>query len=115
MYRYKFLGFSESNLKTGQVIFFCEGSDWSCDRLLRAFGDLEKVYLEYGPGAYAARLGLSFSSTIDTIVVCHTMRFSYISNTDAIHLRSLLTMKLLHSWTGRRQMETHFILMAVAL
>ena len=69
--RYKFLGFTEANLKTGQIIFFREGEDWDCQRLLRAFGDLEEVYLQYGAGTYAARLSLSFSATVDTVAVCN--------------------------------------------
>lgn len=68
--RYKFLGFTEANLKTGQIIFFCEGEDWDCQRLLKAFGNLEEVYLQHGAGTYAARLSLSFSATVDTVAVC---------------------------------------------
>lgn len=37
--------------------------------LLSQLGDLESVYVKSGPGKYAARLGLSFSSTIETFEV----------------------------------------------
>ncbi|THG97967.1 hypothetical protein EW145_g7507 [Phellinidium pouzarii] len=66
---YTFLGYTESNLKSGQVIFFQEDDVWTCQNILKALGDLDDVFLKYGPGKYAARLGLSFSSTVDTINV----------------------------------------------
>ncbi|KAI5114656.1 hypothetical protein M0805_006231, partial [Coniferiporia weirii] len=56
---YKFLGYTESNLKSGQVMFFKEDETWTCQSLLKAFGNLDEVFLKDGPGKYAARLGLN--------------------------------------------------------
>ena len=50
-------------------MFFREGDDWTVGRLLEGFGDLPAVYLKSGYGKYAARLGLSFSSTIESLDV----------------------------------------------
>ncbi|KAJ7449020.1 RNA dependent RNA polymerase-domain-containing protein [Mycena galericulata] len=64
--KYVFLGFTESNLKAGHLLFFREGPDFSVDELKENFGDLKPVYDAFGYGKYAARLGLSFSSTTAT-------------------------------------------------
>ncbi|KAF7353316.1 RNA-dependent RNA polymerase [Mycena sanguinolenta] len=64
--KYAYLGFTENNLKAGQLLFFREGPDFTVETLKEKFGDLKAVYDEYGYGKYAARLGLSFSSTIAT-------------------------------------------------
>ncbi|KAJ7634456.1 RNA dependent RNA polymerase-domain-containing protein [Roridomyces roridus] len=61
--KYVFLGFTESNLKAGHVLFFREGDDFTVEELKKKFGDLTAVYNAAGYGKYAARLGLSFSST----------------------------------------------------
>ncbi|KAJ6583101.1 RNA dependent RNA polymerase-domain-containing protein [Mycena vulgaris] len=63
---YIFLGYTENNLKAGHLIFFREGDDFTVDELKENFGDLKAVYNASGYGKYAARLGLSFSSTIAT-------------------------------------------------
>ncbi|KAJ7099900.1 RNA dependent RNA polymerase-domain-containing protein [Mycena belliarum] len=64
--RYTFLGFTEGNLKAGHVLFFREGDDFTVQKLKERFGDLKPVYDASGYGKYAARLGLSFSSTVTT-------------------------------------------------
>ncbi|KAF7352146.1 RNA-dependent RNA polymerase [Mycena venus] len=64
--KYVFLGFTESSLKAGHLLFFREGEDFTVETLKQSFGDLKAVYDDYGYGKYAARLGLSFSSTIGT-------------------------------------------------
>ncbi|KAJ6464452.1 RdRP-domain-containing protein [Mycena sanguinolenta] len=64
--KYAYLGFTENNLKAGHLLFFREGPDFTVETLKQRFGDLKAVYDEYGYGKYAARLGLSFSSTIAT-------------------------------------------------
>lgn len=46
-----------------------EGDKAAAQRLLRKFGKLESVYKKSGFGKYAARLGLSFSSTKDALDV----------------------------------------------
>ncbi|KAF7351454.1 RNA-dependent RNA polymerase [Mycena sanguinolenta] len=64
---YVFFGFTESNLKAGHVLFFREGPDFSVSDLKDQFGsDLKAVFDTFGYGKYAARLGLSFSSTVAT-------------------------------------------------
>ncbi|KAJ7697677.1 RNA dependent RNA polymerase-domain-containing protein [Mycena rosella] len=63
---YTFLGFTESNLKAGHVLFFREGTDYTVEGLKEHFGSLKPVYDSFGYGKYAARLGLSFSSTTAT-------------------------------------------------
>ncbi|KAJ7681879.1 RNA-dependent RNA polymerase [Mycena polygramma] len=68
--KYKFFGFTESNLKAGHLLFFREGHDVTVDTLKESFGDLKAVYEESGYGKYAARLGMSFSSTVPTLEVC---------------------------------------------
>ncbi|KAI1792587.1 RdRP-domain-containing protein [Ganoderma leucocontextum] len=64
---YRFLGYTESQVKAGKLMFFREGDDWTVRRLLESFGDLPAVYLKSGYGKYAARLGLSFSSTVQSL------------------------------------------------
>ncbi|KAJ6557807.1 RNA dependent RNA polymerase-domain-containing protein [Mycena capillaripes] len=64
---YVFLGYTENNLKSGLVLFFREGQDFTVEGLKEHFGsDLKTVYEAFGYGKYAARLGLSFSSTVAT-------------------------------------------------
>ncbi|TFK81241.1 RdRP-domain-containing protein [Polyporus arcularius HHB13444] len=65
--RYRFCGFTESQVKAGKLMFFREDEAWSVERLLASFGDLPSVYLKSGYGKYAARLGLSFSSTVESL------------------------------------------------
>ncbi|KAK7044978.1 RNA-dependent RNA polymerase [Favolaschia claudopus] len=65
--KYVFLGFTESGLKAGNIIFFAEGPDFSVADLKAHFGsDLKTVFDTFGYGKYSARLGLSFSSTVAT-------------------------------------------------
>lgn len=59
---YNFLGYTESQLKAEQFMMF-EGDKTAVQNLLRTFGKLDGVYQKSGYGKYAARLGLSFSST----------------------------------------------------
>lgn len=61
-----FFGYTESNLKAGHVLFFREDDRFTVESLKERLGDLKAVYEESGYGKYAARLGLSFSSTIVT-------------------------------------------------
>lgn len=68
-YRFSFLGITESGIKEAQVIFFQEDRKYSVCKLLEECGDLMDVFINSGPGKYAARLGLSFSSTIATYKV----------------------------------------------
>ncbi|TBU29169.1 RdRP-domain-containing protein [Dichomitus squalens] len=64
---YRFLGYTESQVKAGKLMFFHEGEGWTVERMLESFGDLPGVYLKSGYGKYAARLGLSFSSTVQSL------------------------------------------------
>ncbi|KAJ7665879.1 RNA dependent RNA polymerase-domain-containing protein [Mycena polygramma] len=65
--KYVFLGYTENNLKSGHLMFFREGEDFTVEDLKEHFGsDLRVVYEAFGYGKYAARLGLSFSSTVAT-------------------------------------------------
>ena len=66
---YRFLGFTESQVKAGKLMFFREDNDWTVERVLSSFGDLRAVYLKSGYGKYSARLGLSFSSTVQSLDV----------------------------------------------
>ncbi|KAJ7269529.1 RdRP-domain-containing protein [Mycena rebaudengoi] len=67
LFRFFFLGYTENHLKSGNLLFFREGPDFTVDDLKDHFGgDLRSVYEIYGYGKYAARLGLSFSSTAAT-------------------------------------------------
>ncbi|KAI0686125.1 RdRP-domain-containing protein, partial [Earliella scabrosa] len=68
---YRFLGFTESQVKAGKLMFFREDHEWTVQRLLSSFGDLQSVYLKSGYGKYSARLGLSFSSTVESMDVPH--------------------------------------------
>ncbi|TFY67076.1 hypothetical protein EVJ58_g1871 [Rhodofomes roseus] len=63
--RYTWLGYSDVHVKAGKVIFFREDANWTVRRLLQEIGDVHQVFLDHGHGKYAARLGLSFSSTVD--------------------------------------------------
>ncbi|KAJ6470735.1 RdRP-domain-containing protein [Mycena vitilis] len=67
--KYKFFGFTENTLKAGHLLFFQEGDDFTVETLKESFGDLRAVYEESGYGKYAARLGMSFSSTIPTLEI----------------------------------------------
>ena len=69
IFSFRFLGVVEGGIKEGWVIFFQEDRKWTVERVLKMCGDLEKVFLESGPGKYMARLALSFSSTQPTIDV----------------------------------------------
>jgi RNA-dependent RNA polymerase len=71
-----FFGFTENNLKAGHLLFFREGHDFTVETLKKEFGDLKAIYEESGYGKYAARLGLSFSSTIPAAEVCFLSLFS---------------------------------------
>ena len=44
-------------------MFFHEDADHRVKDLMRSFGDLDSVFVKHGYGKYAARFGLSFSST----------------------------------------------------
>ncbi|KAI0717592.1 RdRP-domain-containing protein [Cerioporus squamosus] len=65
--RYRYLGFTESQVKAGKLMFFREDEEWSVESILARLGDLPSVYLTSGYGKYAARLGLSFSSTLESL------------------------------------------------
>ncbi|KAH8796191.1 hypothetical protein DL96DRAFT_1644434, partial [Flagelloscypha sp. PMI_526] len=68
--RYSFLGSTESSIKSGKVIFFQECLRWTIPALKAQFGNgLDKVFAEHGYGKYAARLGLCFSSTVESFKV----------------------------------------------
>ncbi|KAI9059056.1 RdRP-domain-containing protein [Trametes sanguinea] len=67
--RYRFLGFTETQLKQGEVMFFREDHVWTVKRLLESFGNLEHVFHMSGYGKYSAGLGLSFYSTIESLEV----------------------------------------------
>ncbi|KAK0202178.1 RNA dependent RNA polymerase-domain-containing protein [Desarmillaria ectypa] len=67
--KYIFFGYTESQLKESRVLFFQEREDWTVHTLKAELGDLSTVYREYGYGKYAARLGLSFSSTVPALEV----------------------------------------------
>ncbi|GBE79056.1 RdRP-domain-containing protein [Sparassis crispa] len=69
-HRYSFLGFTENHVRKGRIIFFREDENWTVDRLLSYLGDgLRDVFMSSGYGKYAARLGLSFSSTWESLNV----------------------------------------------
>ncbi|KAJ7772441.1 hypothetical protein B0H16DRAFT_1769345 [Mycena metata] len=59
----------KSNLKAGHLLFFREGDDFNVETLLKAFGDLGSIYEASGYGKFAARLGMSFSSTVPTLEI----------------------------------------------
>ncbi|KAI0751822.1 RdRP-domain-containing protein [Daedaleopsis nitida] len=67
--RHRFLGFTESHVKAGKLMFLREDDEWTVPRLLSNFGDLPAVYMNSGYGKYSARLGLSFSSTVQSLDV----------------------------------------------
>ncbi|KAK0243800.1 RdRP-domain-containing protein [Armillaria nabsnona] len=67
--KYIFFGYTESQLKESRVLFFQEREDWTVHSLKAVLGDLNSVYRVYGYGKYAARLGLSFSSTVPALEV----------------------------------------------
>ena len=67
--RYRFLGFTESQVKAGKLMFFREDARWTVESLLSSFGNLPSVYEKSGYGKYSARLGLSFSSTAESFDV----------------------------------------------
>ncbi|KAK0462014.1 RdRP-domain-containing protein [Desarmillaria tabescens] len=67
--KYIFFGYTESQLKESRVLFFQEREDWTVHSLKAVLGDLNSVYRVHGYGKYAARLGLSFSSTVPTLEV----------------------------------------------
>ncbi|OBZ65419.1 putative RNA-dependent RNA polymerase 1 [Grifola frondosa] len=67
--RYRFFGFTETHVKSGKVIFFREGDGLTVQGVLERFGDLHSVFVGSGYGKYSARLGLSFSSTVESLDV----------------------------------------------
>ncbi|KAI0734822.1 RdRP-domain-containing protein [Fomitopsis betulina] len=64
--RYAWLGYSDSHVKGGKVVLFHEDEEWTSSGLLDAFSDVYEVFQKNGYGKYAARFGLSFSSTVDS-------------------------------------------------
>ncbi|OCH93263.1 RdRP-domain-containing protein [Obba rivulosa] len=66
---YAFFGYTENHVKGGRVIFFREDEAWTVERVKKQLGDLDDVFLKHGYGKYAARLGLSFSSTVASLDV----------------------------------------------
>lgn len=68
---FSYVPYTESTLKSSQLILFQEDHEWNIPRLMRELGcgQLENVYLESGYGKYSARWGLSFSSTVKSIFV----------------------------------------------
>lgn len=60
-------------MKAGKLVFFREDKGWTVDRVLKSFGDLQSVFLKSGYGKYSARLGLSFSSTLQSLDVRPTL------------------------------------------
>ncbi|KAI0959118.1 hypothetical protein AcW1_004042 [Taiwanofungus camphoratus] len=68
---YNFLGFTESHVKSGRIVFFREDDNWTVARLLERFGDLQHIFEDAGYGKYAKRLGLSFSATVESLNVPH--------------------------------------------
>ncbi|OCB88345.1 RdRP-domain-containing protein [Sanghuangporus baumii] len=70
--KFAFLGFTESTLKSGQIILLqkrVNNADTTphVSSVLLDFGDLQDVFRRHGPGKYVARLGLSFSATIQSV------------------------------------------------
>ncbi|KAL5508616.1 hypothetical protein ACEPAH_6235 [Sanghuangporus vaninii] len=69
---FAFLGFTESTLKSGQIILLQKRVN-NADKtphvssVLLDFGDLHDVFRRHGPGKYVARLGLSFSATVQSV------------------------------------------------
>ena len=80
--RYAWLGYSDNHVKSGKVVLFHENEEWSSSSLLAAFGDVYGVFLKYGYGKYAARFGLSFSSTLDVQDVSFFLHFTLRPSTD---------------------------------
>lgn len=76
----------EGGIKEGWVIFFQENRKWTVERVLKMCGDLEKVFLESGPGKYMARLALSFSSTQPTIDVSPACLFDTFILKQKLHI-----------------------------
>ncbi|EED80511.1 predicted protein [Postia placenta Mad-698-R] len=66
---YTFLGFTDGHVKEGKLVFFREDASWSVARFMDYIGNLRDVYSAYGYGKYAARLALSFSSTVESLDV----------------------------------------------
>lgn len=60
-------------MKAGKLMFFREDEEWTVELLLSKLGDLSSVYLKSGYGKYAARLGLSFSSTVPSLDVRYAL------------------------------------------
>lgn len=71
--RYAWLGYSDNHVKDGKVLLFREDEQWSSSSLLGAFGNVYEVFLNSGYGKYAARVGLSFSATVDVLDVSSVM------------------------------------------
>ncbi|KAI0640584.1 RNA dependent RNA polymerase-domain-containing protein [Trametes meyenii] len=73
--QYRFIGFLESRVNEGKLMFFREDGDWTVERLLTSlltnFEELTEVYRKSGNGEYSARLGLSFFSTMESLDVSH--------------------------------------------
>jgi RNA-dependent RNA polymerase len=68
-HRYTFFGYTESSMKSGQVILFREDSEWTVESLRSRLGNVFEVFVKSGAGKYAARLGLAFSATTESIDV----------------------------------------------
>jgi RNA-dependent RNA polymerase len=58
-------------LGSATLMFFHEHETHTVKDLLKGFGDLDSVFRKSGYGKYAARLGMSFSSTVAAGKVDH--------------------------------------------
>lgn len=67
--KFSFLGCTESGIKSGHLIYFSEGDDMGVLTLLTLMGQLGDVFECSGAGKYAARLGMSFTSTVVAVNV----------------------------------------------
>ena len=56
-------------MKAGKLMFFREDGQWTVQGLLSTFGGLPAVSIKSGYDTYSARLGLSFSSTVQSLDV----------------------------------------------
>ena len=76
VYSYTSFGITETSIKEGYIILPHEGGKVTVNGLLSTLGDLEDIYLKNGPGSYAARRGMSFSLTTETMKVIMNQMYS---------------------------------------
>eukprot|EP01117_Protostelium_nocturnum_P016140 TRINITY_DN6333_c0_g3_i1.p1 TRINITY_DN6333_c0_g3~~TRINITY_DN6333_c0_g3_i1.p1 ORF type:complete len:985 (-),score=283.69 TRINITY_DN6333_c0_g3_i1:968-3922(-) len=66
--KYSYLGFTENDISLMKQVYFLEKEDFTCESLLKYFGDLDEVWRKDGV-KYFSRFGMCFSASIPVMKI----------------------------------------------